>query len=168
MARFECNKVGECKRCGGCCHFREQEFLSKEEDLRIKGQIYLKTGIIYLYPFSRYTITVSEEEKKVIESEAKKLNIDIKILPKKIFYDADNDKVFVIDYFIDADVCPLWNKEKGCLIYEHRPEICKQFPNVTMQHEVDIEKLVGHKNIRLLNMKYEDIQEVIQGKLEKL
>ncbi len=165
MTRFKCNKKPNCVRCGGCCHFREEEFLNKEEDLRIKGKIYLKTGIIYLYPFSKYTITITKEEKERLEKEAKKQDIDIKILPKKVFYDADKDKVYIIDYFIDADVCPFWDKEKGCLIYEKMPKICKEFPDIKMQHDVDIEKLIGHKNIRLLNMPYPDIQEVMIKKI---
>ena len=167
MSRFKCDKKRACEQCGGCCHFREEEFLSKDEDMKIKGQIYLKTGIIYLYPFSKYTITLSPEEKKILEAEAEKLNIKIKILPKKIYYDADHDKVYIIDYFVDADVCPLYETDSGCLIYKDRPLICKQFPNVEMEHKIDIEKIIGHKNIRLLNITYEDIQDVMIEKIQK-
>jgi len=161
-----CDKKVPCVHCGGCCHFREEGFLTPEEDLKIKGQVYGKTGIIYLYPFSRYTITLSKNEKDVLETKAKKNNIDISILPKKVFYDIDNDKVYVIDYFLDSDICPFW-KEERCSVYDNRPEICRQFPNITMDHNIDIEKIIGHRNIRLINMTIPDIVEVIKEKLVK-
>lgn len=161
MSKFECNKKDPCVDCGTCCHFREEGFLSDEEDFKIKGQLYLKTGIIYLYPFSRYTITINKEEKNRLE----KSHDGLKVLPKKIFYDADHDRIYILDYFLDYDICPMW-KDNRCSVYSIRPEICKQFPNITMEHNVDIEKLIGHKQIRLLNLKYEDIQEVIKIKLK--
>tara|TARA_Y100000034_G_C6707303_1_gene312251 strand:- start:168 stop:617 length:450 start_codon:yes stop_codon:yes gene_type:complete len=140
--------------CEQCCKFEGKEFLSEEEDLKIKGQVYLKTGIIYLYPFSRYTVSLTKEEKDRLEK------LGAKILPKKIFYDVDNDKVYILDYFFDREgYCFFF--DNGCKLKDEKPDMCKfkQEPNI------DIKKITGHSNIRLLNMKYDDIQSLIKEKL---
>jgi len=126
--RFKCNKKEPCLNCAECCRFREKIDFSVKEEENLKRVIFDRTGVIYLYPMTRYTINLSIDEKNVLESEAKKRNITIKILPKKIFLTEKG--IVVYDYFIDADVCPFLSKENKCTIYEHRPQICKNFPNI--------------------------------------
>ncbi len=161
---YECKNTLVCVKSGDCCQFNRKDFLTEEEDLKLKGQMYLKTGIIYLYPFSRYTISLSLEEKKRLEKEAKKQGKKIKILPKKIFYDLDNDKVHVIDYFLDKDG-PCTFYEGKCTIYEKRPAVCRHFPKKDFEHKFDLKKLIGHTNIRLINLEYKEIQKIIKEKL---
>jgi Fe-S-cluster containining protein len=126
--RFKCNKIEPCKFCAECCRFREKIDFNEKEELNIKKALFEKTGTIYLYPFSRYTINITIKEKEILEKEAKKKGIKINILPKKIFITKEG--IAVYDYFIDADVCPFLTKENRCSIYEKRPLICQQFPKI--------------------------------------
>jgi Fe-S-cluster containining protein len=130
LSRFKCGKKTECVRCAGCCsNIREKQFLHKADDFILRKKIYEKTGILYLEPLHHYTISLTLKEKKVIESDAKKLGIKLKISPKKIVYDNKKNKFAVVDYFYDFDRCPLLDKKtNACRIYSHRPKICRDFP----------------------------------------
>lgn len=151
--RFKCKKIEECKHCGGCCHFREQSILTKEEDLKLRKNMYDKTGILYIYPFSRYTISVNEDEKIVLEKLAKENNIKLIIKPKKIILVENQKKI--LDYFLDHDVCPFWINEK-CSIYNDRPEVCKLFPKLPKT------KIVNYKT----DLSFKKIKETVLSKLQ--
>lgn len=132
MSRFKCEKKAPCLKCGGCCHIREKAFLDEKEDLEVRRATYANTGIIYLYPMSRYTISLTQEEKEVMEKLAKEKRVELNILPKKVVI--QDDKVVVIDWFVDHDVCPFY-KNKECTIYGQRPKVCAMFPET---HNVNI------------------------------
>jgi Fe-S-cluster containining protein len=157
MDRFKCNKKAPCLRCGGCCHIREKEFLDKDEDLQVRKGIYAKAGIIYLYPMSRYTISLTNEEKTVMEKLAKEKKIKLRVLPKKVVI--QDDKVIVIDWFVDHEVCPFY-KDNECTIYEHRPKVCSIFPEV---HNKNIFEDIRVKPIML----FEQAVEIAQNALNK-
>lgn len=126
--RFKCNKKEPCRFCAECCRFREKQVLDQNEELNVKKKLFAKTGTLYLFPFSRYTINITPQEKEILEKEASDKDVKINVLPKKIFL---TDKgIIIYDYFIDADVCPFLTKDNRCSIYEKRPLICKQFPKV--------------------------------------
>ncbi|MBD3164702.1 hypothetical protein GF323_05885 [Candidatus Woesearchaeota archaeon] len=126
--RFKCNKLVSCVSCGECCRFSEEPGLSDAEEERIKRALFRKTGTIYLYAFSRYTISITKQEKAVLEKEAEIKGISISILPKKIFITRSG--IHIYDYFIDAKACPFL-VNKRCVIYEKRPWICRQFPRIS-------------------------------------
>lgn len=139
MSRFKCEKKGECLRCAGCCHFRESAVLSDEQDLVLRKQMWDAKSILYAFPFFRYTISLSNHEKQVMEQKAEELGIEIKFIPKKIMFDSAQKPV-VLDWCVDADVCPFL-KGDSCLIYPVRPEVCKTFPkNFMPAVDVDILK----------------------------
>ncbi|MBW3021782.1 YkgJ family cysteine cluster protein [Candidatus Woesearchaeota archaeon] len=143
MSRFKCNKSGECLRCTGCCHFRENAVLTDEEDYQLRKQMWEQKSILYLFPFHKYTISLTKNEKETLEKKAKEKNIKIKIIPKKIMLDK-NLKPVVLDWCVDADVCPFLEGNE-CSIYEDRPEVCKTFPKDFMP-SVDVE-VVEHKDV---------------------
>lgn len=143
MSRFKCEKKGECLRCTGCCHFRERAVLSDDEDLQLRKQMWKQKGILYAYPFFRYTISLSLEEKRRLERLGKEMNVSIKFIPKKVILDSEK-KVVVLDWCIDADVCPFL-KDDSCMIYSDRPEVCKTFPKDFMP-TVDV-VVVKHKDV---------------------
>lgn len=155
---FECKKTLKCKRCGNCCIIRQSEIvkLTDEEDYKIRKKLYENTGIIYLYPLKHYTISLTKEEKDTLETEAQKLKIKIKILPKKItintnktlenakhFRGAKNSNKFfstkaeIIDYFLDHDICPFLKNKNFCLIYNSRPQVCRIFPHIMKQDRIN-------------------------------
>ncbi|MFW5852479.1 MAG: YkgJ family cysteine cluster protein [Nanoarchaeota archaeon] len=125
---FVCNKKESCKQCGRCCHIRDKPIMTPEEDLSLRNRIYNKVGILYLYPLSRYTISITEDEKKIFEKLAVVKKIKLKIIPKKIKLVLS--KHVVLDWSLDHDVCPFFDDTlKSCSVYNLRPEVCKVFPN---------------------------------------
>lgn len=139
MTRFKCGKKEPCVRCGDCCHIRDKIDFSSEEDLYMRKAVYANSKILYLFPMTHYTITISTEEKAILEAEAKKLGIKISILPKKVAYDSAKDKAYVLDWFIDHDICPFYDEEgKCCGIYESRPQICKDFPKLPENKDMEV------------------------------
>ena len=150
MSCFKCDKQIEkaCKYWAGCCHFREKSILSREEEDKIKGSIFNTTFVFYIYPFERYTITITPDEKTVLEKEAKKSDLSLKIIPKKIIYNQKKDTFHIIDYSLDHDVCLFLDKDNRCSIYESRPDICKRFPDIKESDEFEkVKLLIKRKNI---------------------
>ena len=158
--RFKCNKKEECKFCAECCRFREKTDFNEKEESDIKRALFAKTGTLYLYPFSRYTINITAEEKKILEEVAKKKEIEINILPKKIFI--TDEGIIIYDYFIDADVCPFLTADNKCSIYEKRPLICRQFPNIGY----DNSDFLSFKNSHnIIKVNYDKCLEYVKEKL---
>ncbi len=138
-SRFKCNRMEGCKRCGECCKFREKLDLCKEEERQIKEGLFARTGLVFPFPFDRYTISIFDEEKKRLLKLAKEKGINIKIIPKKIYVNEKN-QLEIIDWFIDHDVCPFMvesNDEAYCMIYESRPKVCKIFPKKMNEAEIN-------------------------------
>lgn len=92
--------------------------------------MYTKTGIIYLYPMLTYTLTLTPEKKKRFENNAKKLNVTIEFIPKKIII--KDDYINVIDWSIRHDIYPFLEGMNVCRIYEERPLICHVFPRTKL------------------------------------
>lgn len=119
-----------CSRCGRCCReFFTDVGLTEEEDRKIRQSIYSTTGIIYPHPVVM-RLCVSPEEAEAMKAEAKNRGIALKIIPNKVVYDSENDKVVVIDFILDHDQCPFVSDENLCSIYGKRPRVCRQFPNI--------------------------------------
>ncbi len=101
--------------------------MTTKEDLEFRKAMYAKTGVIYMYPMKRYTISITLKEKERMEKLAKQKKIDFVVLPKKIMI--IDKQLAVLDWFIDHDVCPFFNEEEiACTIYKDRPFICRHFP----------------------------------------
>ncbi|MBI4150743.1 YkgJ family cysteine cluster protein [Candidatus Woesearchaeota archaeon] len=121
-----CRKAGHCVRTGECCHIRESLTMDAKEDRVIRDQVYHATGVIYLYPMSRYTISLTQKERDWMVAEAKKRKLAFKVLPKRVLL--DGKKAVVYDWFVDHDVCPFLQNGNECTIYPNRPKICADFP----------------------------------------
>ena len=143
MAKFVCQEGQPCNRCGGCCHIRENFHMEVADDLRIKEQVYRRLCVLYLYPFNKYTISLTHEEAQRSQRIAKERSITLSILPKKVIYDAAKDKAIVWDWFVDHEVCPFLEGTNQCTIYEDRPEICRMFPEIKNEQLFEIKKLVA-------------------------
>lgn len=118
-----------CARCGECCHIREFITLSEAEEKTYKNFMFKEFGIIYLAPLNQITINIWPEEVDVLKEEAKKKKIELKIKPKRAIYDAKKNQLIIVDYYMDHDICPFFNKiEKICTIHSSRPTICRSYP----------------------------------------
>lgn len=145
-----------CQRCGWCCTSLGKEVnLSSEEEANLKKYIFNRCGVIYLRTLKKFYLSVSPEEARVLKNQAKKLRINIKILPNKIIYDRENSKVIIYDYYLEHDSCPFYNGN-SCLIYEKRPSSCRQFPNVNRSYLKEVEKFVKKRRINLLETYYHE------------
>lgn len=112
------------------------------DELKIKRKVYERTRVLYLFPMNRYTISLSHGEKARLERIAKERGVQISILPKKVIYDAKNDKAVVWDWFVDHDICPFLKGDNECTIYEDRPEICRMFPEIKNEQMFEIQEFV--------------------------
>jgi Fe-S-cluster containining protein len=121
-----------CTQCGECCHIREKKNFSQEEEHAYYRFMFNKFGIIYLASLNHITINVWPEEKDILVSEAKKKNIELRIKPKRALYNLKNQELIILDYYIDHDTCPFFDKKnKLCQIYNERPLICRSYPLLT-------------------------------------
>jgi Fe-S-cluster containining protein len=123
-----CRDAGHCVRTGECCRIREAIAIDPAEELELKQHVYATSGVVYLYPFARYTISLSHPEAQWMKAEAKRRGLTFKVLPKKVLYDAARDIAVVFDWFVDHDVCPFLEGGNNCTVYDNRPQICKDFP----------------------------------------
>ena len=134
--------------------------MSPHQDKKLRTEIYERIGILYIYPLSKYTISLSHEEKEFFEKEASLNGIKLKVIPKKIKF-LDGDFV-VIDWSLDHDICPFFDiEDKNCAIYENRPAVCKSFPN---EHKFDFIK--NSKNTERLT--FSDSLKVARSAVSKL
>ncbi|MBI4145742.1 YkgJ family cysteine cluster protein [Candidatus Woesearchaeota archaeon] len=155
MSKFPCQDGEPCNRCGGCCHIRENFRMDVQDEQSVKQKVYARTRVLYLYPMNRYTISLSNEEKQRLERLAKERGLKLSILPKKVIYDAVGDKAFVWDWFVDHEVCPFLKGDNECTIYEHRPEICRMFPEVKNEQLFEIQQFV--KDIPAADVPYAEL-----------
>jgi len=140
MHEYECKRTLECKRCGDCCRFRPPKSFSDKEDHDIRQAMYEKTGIIYIYPLERFTISITSKEKETMERKAEELNIKLVIRPKKLMI--KDGKIAVLDWFLDHEHCPFLKDDNVCQIYEDRPLICKVFPRSQYTKEEEQELIL--------------------------
>ena len=155
--KFNCNKTEKCSCCSMCCHFREHDVVDDTDDDNIKRSLFVKTGVIYLYNLNKYTINLTPKEKEELLIEAKNRNIEIKILPKKIFL--GEDYIYVYDYFIDAEICPFL-VDKRCSIYEKRPKICREFPKIIYDSKEFHDFQDTHK---IIKKEYDNVFSIIES-----
>ena len=84
MAKKFCSNE-ECIRCGACCtHLTKRGIFTKIEDALIRKTLFAKKGILYIYPLRKYGLGATNNEAAAMLEEAKKININLKIKPKKI------------------------------------------------------------------------------------
>jgi len=156
MAKHFCTNVKECKRCGKCCiHLREKDVFTETEDLKIRKNIFLKKGVLYLYPMERYGLSITKEEADIMQKEAKKQGIKLEIIPKKILI-KENGEAFAFDFAMDHEICPFY-KDKSCLIYELRPKVCKAFPIISNLEPAELDNFLN--KIKLKNLSFEEALE---------
>jgi Fe-S-cluster containining protein len=151
-----CRKAGHCVRTGECCHIRESLKMDPAEDRAIRDQVYHATGVIYLYPMSRYTISLTEKERARMVAEAGKRKLKFKVLPKRVLL--DGSKAVVYDWFVDHDVCPFLKNGNECTIYEHRPKICADFPFHHLQKDQvsEIKTFISSRRLALPQVSYRE------------
>src|SRR3989338_4816746 len=155
MSKFVCQDGEPCNRCGGCWHIRENFHMEVEDDISIKEQVYRRLCVLYLYPFNRYTISLTYEEAERLKRIAAARHITLAILPKKVLYDAEQDKAIVWDWFVDHETCPFLEGTNQCTIYEHRPEICRMFPEIKNEQLFDIKKVTQW--MKIAELPYEEL-----------
>lgn len=126
-------KVFNCTQCGECCHIREKDKdISNEEEEKYRQYMFNKFGIIYLARLTDITINVFPEEAEALRREAESKDIKLKILPKRAVYDEKHHELLILDYYIDHDVCPFFDKKRRlCGVYSSRPLICRSYPLLT-------------------------------------
>ncbi|MGV8171621.1 MAG: YkgJ family cysteine cluster protein [Candidatus Woesearchaeota archaeon] len=125
-------KIFNCVQCGECCHIREKDKVTDADEEKYRQYMFNKFGIIYLARLSDITINVWPEEAEILKREAKIRNVRLKIIPKRAVYDSKHHELIILDYFIDHDICPFFDKSnKVCSIYSYRPTICRSYPLIT-------------------------------------
>jgi Fe-S-cluster containining protein len=169
-------KVFNCTLCGECCHIREKDKgISIEDEEKYRQYMFSKFGIVYLARLSDITINVWPEEAEKLKEEAKSRGIKIKILPKRVVYDKSHHELIVLDYYIDHDICPFFDKkDKLCGVYQIRPIICRSYPLLTTSNlgkckykltnpdDYDSEKLEAAKLEKMITMQKNIIQSLIE------
>jgi Fe-S-cluster containining protein len=167
-----------CTQCGECCHIREDKGISLEEEQAYSTFMYKNYGVIYLAALNSITINVWPEEHEALINEAIKRNIDLKMKPKRAVYNVNTKELLIIDYFIDHDICPFFDKKnKLCTVYDIRPLICRSYPLLTTKNlgkckykknnpeDYDSEKpiaaLLEHKTVALKNVLSKMVKENI-------
>jgi|GEM_PF-6879254 len=154
-----CREAGVCVRTGECCRIREEMTIDPSQEKTLKEHVYANSGVIYLYPFSRYTISLTHPEAQWMAQQAKRRGITLKILPKKVLYDPANSIAVVFDWFVDHDVCPFLEGKANCTIYLNRPQICKDFPFHHLQNNQleEIKTFISERKFELLDEPYDEI-----------
>jgi len=169
-------KVFNCTLCGECCHIRESDKgISIEDEEKYRQYMFNKFGIIYLARLSDITINVWPEEVEALKKEAELKNIKLKIVPKRVIYDKSHHELIILDYYIDHDICPFFNKkDKLCSVYIVRPIICRSYPLLTTKNigkckykltnpdDYDSEKLEAEKLEKMVNMQKKIIQSLVE------
>ncbi|MBN2112136.1 YkgJ family cysteine cluster protein [Candidatus Woesearchaeota archaeon] len=166
MEKTSCNEK-VCKRCGWCCTNLGKEIdLTEDEELKLKKHIFNKVGVVYIRTLRKFYLALSPEEARVLKNEAKKLGINLEVLPNKLIYDKDNNKVIVYDYYLNHDSCPFYKKNL-CTVYEKRPASCRQFPSTKRSYMKEVEKFIKKRKINLLNTYYDETVEKCREFLKK-
>ncbi len=122
-----------CTQCGECCHIRESnKGISSDDEEKYRHYMFNKFGIIYLAKLNDITINVLPEEAELLKKEAQIRKLDLDIVPKRVVYDSKTHELIILDYFINHDICPFFNKKtKQCSVYSIRPLICRSYPLLT-------------------------------------
>jgi Fe-S-cluster containining protein len=156
-------KVFNCTLCGSCCHIREKDKgISNEEEEQYRHYMFNKFGIIYLARLTDITINVWPEEAEKLKEEAKIKGVKLKIVPKRAVYDKSHHELIILDYYLDHDICPFFNKkDKLCGVYAVRPIICRSYPLLTTKN-------LGKCEYKLINPDDYDSEKVEAEKLEKM
>ena len=170
--------VFNCVQCGECCHIREKDKgISNEDEEKYRQYMFNKFGIIYLARLSDITINVWPEEAEILKKEAVAHGIKLNIIPKRVVYDKSHHELIILDYFIDHDICPFFDKkDKLCGVYQFRPLICRSYPLLTTKNlgkckykltntdNYDAEKIAAEKLESMINMQKNIIQSMIENK----
>ncbi len=160
---FTCRKTQKCERCGKCCHIRHKLDISASEEGKIKKKVYETSCVVYLYPFSKYTISLNEKEKKKLEKIAKSKKLKLKILPKKIIF--DGKKAYVYDWFIDHDICVFLKDKNICTVYKDRPLICKMFPKIESEQFKEVKEFIKKHKMKPMKCSYKKLVALAKKKL---
>ncbi|HSU72507.1 MAG TPA: YkgJ family cysteine cluster protein [Candidatus Binatia bacterium] len=154
-----CREAGHCVRTGECCHIREKLTIDEQEERTLKQHVYATSGVVYLYPFARYTISLTHPEAQWMREEAKRRKLTFNVLPKKILFDPKTGIAVVYDWFVDHDVCPFLEGKNNCTIYPNRPQICKDFPfhHLKKSQLEEIKTFISEHELQILDEPYDDI-----------
>jgi len=156
MEKTSCHEK-KCKKCGWCCTALGKEIgISDQEDDKLKRLVFERAGVIYLRSLNDYFLAMSPKTAEKLKTHAKKMGIKVDIKPNKLIYDRNTDKVIVYDYYLNHTICPFYDKDKGCLVYEDRPAACKKFPNIDNSYAREVEKFIKDNNIDCTVISYED------------
>jgi len=170
--------VFNCTQCGECCHIREKDKgISIEDEEKYRHYMFNKFGIIYLARLTDITINVWPEEAEILKKEAKVKGVKLNIVPKRAVYDKSHHELIILDYYIDHDVCPFFDKkDRLCRVYSSRPLICRSYPLLTTKNlgkckyklvntdDYDSEKFEAEKLESMINMQKRIIQSMIDNK----
>ncbi len=168
--------VFNCTLCGECCHIREKDKgVSIEDEDNYRNYMFSKFGIIYLARLNDITINIWPEEAEKLKEEAKLKGVKINIVPKRVIYDKSHHEIIVLDYYIDHDICPFFDKKnKLCGVYSVRPLICNSYPLLTTKNlgkckykltnpdDYSDEKIAAKKLEKMINLQKNIIQSLIE------
>lgn len=169
-------KVFNCTLCGECCHIREKDKgISNVDEEVYRHYMFNKFGIIYLARLTDITINVWPEEAEILKEEARIKGVKLDLVPKRAVYDKSHHELIILDYYINHDVCPFFNKKsKLCGVYTRRPLICMSYPLLTTKNlgkckykltnhdDYDSEKVAAEKLELMINMQKNIIQSLIE------
>ena len=124
MAKFSCLK------CGVCCANIRQKIESDDSDF-IKANLFGNSPIVQLVSVEDMSLPIWPWEAEILRKKAEELKVKADIKPFRTVFDINKNKSLILSYFIDHDLCPFL-KENQCIVYNHRPLVCRQFPIQTI------------------------------------
>jgi Fe-S-cluster containining protein len=78
------------------------------------------------------TIGLFEWEVQVLETNAKRFSIPLRLKPNFIMLDDYSKKLIATMWDLDHDNCPFLSEDNKCKIYEDRPLVCQTYPLVAI------------------------------------
>ena len=100
-------------------------------------------------------ITLLPHEVHMLRREARRLNIDVKIKPGYMVYDAVSKSFIILSYHLELDdktrKCPFLTSDNKCLLHgRYKPYTCKSFPYVPREIHYIVDratKTIAHRSI---------------------
>jgi Fe-S-cluster containining protein len=112
-------KEFNCLRCGECCN----DFVSDKNKDKPTGVFDSKLTICLNKTF----LVLYDWEVADFLNELRLIGSNRKVIPTIVSFDLISNRTIVIQYTLDGQNCPFYTN-KGCLIYDKRPIVCRQFP----------------------------------------
>ena len=120
-----------CQRCGGCCSSHMAAHSAHDELAFDAISRANECGPIFYSKRLVSGIGLWDSEKEMAEKSAAQIGLKAEILPEIFFFDSNARACVVLSWKMKAP-CPFLSGE-GCLIYEKRPMVCREWPVVAAE-----------------------------------